>query len=425
MLRPGYPQVDNPAPTPSPHNRQGGPGAVERGGQDAIHDALPLLVGLLQHVPPQERADVVDHNVEASVPRKHLLHQIRYLARVRNIGSEGPRRSAAVDDAPNRFLRGGRLGEVVNDDYGPMAGEGDGDAAPQAPGASVDHGHTAAEHGLYPSSSGERPGSTWSDGSSVPQAGGGVRANSRTPVPVHRMKRPYTGLEWWVFYPIGPVSLTCSRIRLRCESSREGWDKSGGLVAGMRRQLVVGILLFDQVEVLDFAGPYEVFAAARDPAGTPYFRVLTVAEGPEVCCRGGLRVRPDVRPGECPELDILLVPGGPGARQGGNQAGVVGFIQQQSLQNVVIASVCTGAFLLARAGLLNNRRTTTHSQALEQLRAEFPDVEVVPGTVVDTGAIITAGGVSSGINLALHLLERCFGPAARMQEARRLDGPWA
>jgi transcriptional regulator GlxA family with amidase domain len=89
-----------------------------------------------------------------------------------------------------------------------------------------------------------------------------------------------------------------------------------------------------------------------------------------------------------------------------------------------VASVCTGAFLLGRAGLLDGRRATTHTSALARLRSEFPAASVVEAKVVDEGAILTAAGVSSGIDLALHLLQRWFGPEARARAAANLDGPW-
>ncbi len=90
-----------------------------------------------------------------------------------------------------------------------------------------------------------------------------------------------------------------------------------------------------------------------------------------------------------------------------------------------MASVCTGAFLLGRAGLLDGHRVTTHTSALEPLRLEFPGADVVAAKVVDEGAILTAAGVSSGIDLALHLLERWFGVEARSRATANLDGPWS
>jgi transcriptional regulator GlxA family with amidase domain len=189
---------------------------------------------------------------------------------------------------------------------------------------------------------------------------------------------------------------------------------------------VVGILVFDDVEVLDFAGPYEVLSATQDPAGRPYVRVVVVGTGPEIRCRGGLRIRPAVTLDSCPPLDALVVPGGPGAdeRTPVQEEAILPFLRRVATTTPTVASVCTGAFLLARAGLLEGRRVTTHRDALAKLRAEFPSLDVVHDKVIDEGAIVTAAGVSSGIDLALHLLERWFGPEVRARGAAGLDGPW-
>ena len=188
---------------------------------------------------------------------------------------------------------------------------------------------------------------------------------------------------------------------------------------------VVAIMLFDGVEVLDFAGPYEVFAAARNALGDPYTKVFTVANRPEIKCHGGLRVTADAAFEACRSFDVLIVPGGTGAREKGeNQKDAIRFIQEQKGKAKLIASVCTGAFLLARAGLLDGRRATTHTHRLELFAREFPSVTVEEGKIIDQGDVVTAGGVSSGIDLALYLVERWFGAEARRLEARRLDGPW-
>ena len=195
---------------------------------------------------------------------------------------------------------------------------------------------------------------------------------------------------------------------------------------GSGARALVGILLFDEVEVLDFAGPYEVCSGTRDPAGDAYVDVVTVGPGPEVRCRGGLRVRPDHGLDECPPLDALIVPGGPGAdeRTELQDELVLPFLRARAGSTATVASVCTGAFLLGRAGLLDGRRATTHTGAIEALRREFPGVEVVAEKVVDEGSVLTAAGVSSGIDLALYLFERWFGPDARARAATGLDGPW-
>jgi transcriptional regulator GlxA family with amidase domain len=191
-------------------------------------------------------------------------------------------------------------------------------------------------------------------------------------------------------------------------------------------RLVVGILLFDRVEVLDFAGPYEVLSQARSDNGEPCLTVLTVAARPEVHCNGGLRVLVDTTIEDCPPLDALVIPGGPGAdyRTDEQENALIPFIRRRAPETRLVASVCTGAFILGRTGLLDGREATTHSSLLTEFRAEFPQIHTVAAKVVDEGPIITAAGVSSGIDLSLYLLERWFGPSVRQRSARNLDGVW-
>ncbi len=190
---------------------------------------------------------------------------------------------------------------------------------------------------------------------------------------------------------------------------------------------LVGILLFDEVEVLDFAGPYEVFSGTRDAAGDTYVEVVTVGPAAEIVARGGLRVHPAHGLDDCPPLDALIVPGGPGAdaRTPLQEELLLPFIRRLAATSAIVASVCTGAFLLGRAGLLEGRTATTHTAALERLRGEFPGVDVREAKVIDEGDILSAAGVSSGIDLGLYLLERWCGQEARARAARNLDGPWA
>jgi len=190
---------------------------------------------------------------------------------------------------------------------------------------------------------------------------------------------------------------------------------------------VVGILLFDDVEVLDFAGPYEVFTGTEGADGQPFITVVTLGLTQEVTARGGLRIRPTHSLAECPHLDALVVPGGPGADlpTPAQKDHLLPFLREQAAVTPVVASVCTGAFLLGRAGLLDGLVVTTNRRALGALAREIPAARVAGGKVLDTGRIVTAAGVSSGIDLALHLMERWFGPDARQRAVDGLEGPWS
>jgi transcriptional regulator GlxA family with amidase domain len=222
--------------------------------------------------------------------------------------------------------------------------------------------------------------------------------------------------------------------------------------------LVVGIVLFDEVEVLDFAGPFEVFAVTR-PVGASashegdaqrIFRVLTLAaprlapreeasadvrDIGEVRCRNGLRVVADLAIGrdEVPQLDVLVAPGGWGTRREMHNAKLIGWLRATapSVRHVV-ASVCTGAFLLAEAGLLEGHAATTHWARLEQLRDRYPGVRVAglaPGEparpygvrFVDEGRVVTSAGISAGIDMALHLVRRLAGAEVACQTAEQME----
>ena len=193
----------------------------------------------------------------------------------------------------------------------------------------------------------------------------------------------------------------------------------------MNRQWKIGILLFNEVEVLDFAGPFEVFSITTYPGFEEKpFIVKTVAENKKVIkARNGLQVQPDYDFNDAPSFDILVVPGGFGAEEIEihNQK-VIRWIKESMKKVQLMASVCTGAFLLAQAGLLNGKRATTHWMDIDRLAKEYPQV-VVEGNVkyVDQGNIITSGGISAGINMSFYLVKKLLGEEIAKTTAQRME----
>ena len=178
----------------------------------------------------------------------------------------------------------------------------------------------------------------------------------------------------------------------------------------------IAIVLFPVVEELDFVGPWEVFSFLRslEPEACDVF---TVSEhGGEVRCAKGLRVLADYSFETAPRPDIILVPGGMGTRTEVENPRLIEYLRRAGGAGEVSTSVCTGSFLLERAGLLQGRRATTHWASLDRLRV-LGTVEVVEERWVDEGAVVTSSGVSAGIDMALYLVGRLWGA----ETARRVQ----
>ena len=193
----------------------------------------------------------------------------------------------------------------------------------------------------------------------------------------------------------------------------------------------VGILVFPNVEVLDFCGPYEVFSVTRldeerrreEPSP---FEVLLLAESVDpVVATGGLRVIPDATLETSPPLDILVVPGGWGTRREINNQRVVTWIAERANEVETLTSVCTGAMLLGQAGVLDGRRATTHWRSLDWMRHSFPAVTVEDNLhVVEEGPVLTSAGISAGIDMALLVVVRYCGDAVGRATARHMEYPF-
>ena len=197
----------------------------------------------------------------------------------------------------------------------------------------------------------------------------------------------------------------------------------------------VDVLLYEGVDELDFCGPYEVLASCRRViegrwTEKPAFQVQTVADRrATVQCAHKLCVLPDKSLAEAFEADIIIIPGGPGSRKENMPLHIMEFLRKASDTAEVIASVSTGAYILARTGLADGHRITTHASHLETLAKSYPAVKVVKGSrVVSSGkTIMSAAGISAGIDLALAIIERFEGKETARLAARRLEwaGNWA
>jgi transcriptional regulator GlxA family with amidase domain len=193
----------------------------------------------------------------------------------------------------------------------------------------------------------------------------------------------------------------------------------------------VGILLFNDVEVLDFCGPFEVLSvtrldeARRRQEPSP-FEVLLVAETlGAITTFGGMKVLPMATFADCPALEILLVPGGMGTRTEMLNEAVLRFVRDQAAQAGLVASVCTGALVLGKAGLLAGLRATTHWRSLGLLGELFPEITVdAASQVVDEGKVMTSAGIAAGIDLALMIVRRRHGETVARATARHMEYPY-
>jgi transcriptional regulator GlxA family with amidase domain len=188
----------------------------------------------------------------------------------------------------------------------------------------------------------------------------------------------------------------------------------------------LAVLIFGDVEVLDFCGPFEVFSVANAFTDPPAFHVFTVAEnaGP-VLTRGGLSVNPHHRLPDCPRPDLLLVPGGQGTRREMHNAVLTDWIKARSQEAELVLSVCTGALLLAKAGLLDGLEATTHHGAVDLLRQVAPKATVPAARrLVDNGRVVCSGGIAAGIDMSLHVVARLLGREVADKTAQQMEYPW-
>jgi transcriptional regulator GlxA family with amidase domain len=193
--------------------------------------------------------------------------------------------------------------------------------------------------------------------------------------------------------------------------------------------LVTGIFIFDEVEVLDFAGPFEVFSVCGRRHKLEPFDVFTVAERSDrpVMARNGLSINARRSFADCPRLDILVVPGGYGTRRQMQNPVVLEWVAARAREVQHLLSVCTGALVLGAAGQLDGLAATTHFMAFDELRAVAPGSQVREGDrIVDNGRVVLSSGVSAGIDMALHVVSKILGPEMARETARYMEyeGDW-
>lgn len=185
----------------------------------------------------------------------------------------------------------------------------------------------------------------------------------------------------------------------------------------------VALLVFNDVEVLDFAGPFEVFSVANERHDYAFFDVTVVAKNSDpVIARNGLSVNPHRTIGDVTQTDLVIIPGGLGTRPLIHDTEVIDWIRTISENAEHVMSVCTGSLLLAKAGVLSGLRATTHHRALKLLGELAPDTEVVTDArFLDNGKVLTSAGISAGIDMSLYVVEKLLGKAVADETANYME----
>ena len=193
----------------------------------------------------------------------------------------------------------------------------------------------------------------------------------------------------------------------------------------------VGIVLFGDIEVLDFAGPFEVFSVTRlheekrreEPS--PFEVVLVAEDAGPVTTAGGMRVLPHHTFANCPHLDLVVCPGGWGTRKESTNAVMLDWLRERAAEAETLTAVCTGSMLLGFAGLLDGLHATTHWRSLDWMRDSFPSVtvEYEKHFVVD-GRVFTSAGISAGIDMSLKVVQQYFGEGIARATARHMEYPY-
>jgi transcriptional regulator GlxA family with amidase domain len=194
-------------------------------------------------------------------------------------------------------------------------------------------------------------------------------------------------------------------------------------LSGLRN---VAILIFNDVELLDFCGPFEVFSVTGRQDNLSPFSVYAVAEKSDpIKTRNQLSVNPQYSFSDCPQLDILIVPGGQGTRREMNNPTLINWIKECSQRTELVLSVCTGALLLAKAGLLEGLTATTHHSAINLLKEVAPNTTIQTNKrFVDNGKIILSAGISTGIDMSLYVVAKLLGKEQAQKTAQYMEYDW-
>ena len=188
----------------------------------------------------------------------------------------------------------------------------------------------------------------------------------------------------------------------------------------------VGILGFDGMETLDFAGPFEVFSVTGQREGDGHFNVFLISENPgPVLAVNGLSVNPHYTIFNSPEIDILIIPGGVGARKVLKNMKLLQWIKETSSKTELTLSVCTGSLILGQLGILDNLVATTHHECIDLLKELAPKTKVKDDErFIDNGRVLVAAGISAGIDMSLYVIEKLLGKKQALETANYMEYPY-
>jgi len=194
----------------------------------------------------------------------------------------------------------------------------------------------------------------------------------------------------------------------------------------MRYPRKVAVLIYNDVELLDFCGPYEVFSIAGKRDNLNPFIVDTVSEKAEpILTSNKLSVNPHYTFANCPAPDILVIPGGLGSRREMNNHAVLDWVGRSAQNAELVLSVCTGALILAKTGLLRGLSATTHHDAVPLLREISPDTTVYDNKrFVDNGRIILSAGIAAGIDMSFYVVAKLHGKKQAQETAYHMEYDW-